>query len=42
MKEEIWKEVSKEKMPLWQYELLHPDAKLTEKELSLIKDWAGE
>ena len=42
MKEEIWKEVSKEKMTLWQYELLHPDATLTESDKNLIKDWASE
>ena len=42
MKEEIWKEIEKEKMPLWKYKILHPEAKLTQKDKSLIRGWAGE
>ena len=42
MKEEIWEEVEEEEMPLWIYTILHPDVKLTQKDLSLIKSWAGE
>jgi len=42
MKEEIWEEIKKEKMPLWKYSILHPDASPTQKDKSLIKDWAGE
>ena len=42
MKEEIWEEIEKEKMPLWQYKILHPDASLKQKDKVLIRDWAGE
>ncbi len=42
MKEEIWEEIEKEKMPLWKYKILHPEAKLTQKDKSLIRGWAGE
>jgi hypothetical protein len=42
MKEEIWEEIEKEKMPLWKYKILHPETKLTQKDKSLIRGWAGE
>jgi hypothetical protein len=42
MKEEIWKEIEKEGMPLWNYTILHPEANLSQEDKSLIKDWAGE
>jgi len=42
MKEEIWEEIEKEKMPLWQYIILHPEANLTQKDKNLIRGWAGE
>jgi hypothetical protein len=42
MKEEIWEEIEKEKMPLWQYIMLHPEANLTQKDKDLIRGWAGE
>ena len=42
MKEEIWEEIEKEKMPLWKYTLLHPEATLKQKDKELIRDWAGE
>lgn len=42
MKEEIWEEIEKENMPLWKYTILHPEANLSQKDKSLIKDWAGE
>ena len=42
MKEEIWEEIKKEKMPLWQYIILHPEANLTQKDKNLIRGWAGE
>jgi len=42
MKEEIWEEIEKENMPLWKYTILHPEANLTQKDKSLIKDWTGE
>lgn len=42
MKEEIWEEIEKEKMPLWKYNILHPDASLKQKDKDLIRGWAGE
>ena len=42
MKEEIWEEIEDEKMPLWKYNILHPDASLKQKDKELIRDWAGE
>jgi len=42
MKEEIWEEIEKEEMPLWKYKILHPEAMLTQKDKSLIRDWTGE
>lgn len=42
MKEEIWEEIEKEKMPLWKYNIMHPEASLTQKNKDLIRGWAGE
>jgi hypothetical protein len=42
MKEETWEEIEKDKMPLWKYNILHPDASLKQKDKDLIRDWAGE
>ena len=42
MKEEIWEEIEKEKMPLWKYNIMHPEASLTQKNKDLFRDWAGE
>jgi hypothetical protein len=42
MKEEIWEEIEKGNMPLWQYTILHPEANLKQKDKNLIKGWAGE
>jgi hypothetical protein len=42
MREEIWEEIREEQMPLWQYRILHPQAKLTDQEKTLIRHWAGE
>ncbi len=42
MKEEIWKEIEKEKMPLWKYNIMRPEASLTQKNKDLFRDWAGE
>lgn len=42
MKEEVWEEIEKEKMPLSKYTLMHPNAKLTEEDKNIIKDWAGD
>ena len=37
--EEVWEEIEKGEMPLWYYLPLHPETKLTEQDLSLIKEW---
>ena len=42
MKEEIWEEIEKEKMPLWKYNIMRPEASLTQKNKDLIRGWAGE
>jgi len=42
LKEKIWEEIVNDEMPLWQYKLLHPEAKLTQKDKSLIRGWAGK
>lgn len=39
-KEEIWDEVSEEQMPPWQYKLMHSEAKLTQEEKNVIRNWA--
>jgi hypothetical protein len=42
MKEGIWEEIEKGKMPLSKYIFMHPEAELNQKEMDLIKEWAGE
>ena len=42
MKEEIWEEIERGKMPLGKYIFMHPGAELDQKEKDLIKEWAGE
>jgi hypothetical protein len=42
MKEEIWEEIEKGKMPLSKYIFMHPEVELNQKEKDLIKEWAGE
>ena len=42
MKEEIWEEIERGKMPLGKYIFMHPEAELDQKETDLIKEWAGE
>ena len=42
MKEEIWEEIERGKMPLGKYIFMHPEAELDHKETDLIKEWAGE
>lgn len=37
---EIWEETSKGHMPLRSYLIMHPKAKLTEEELTLIRTWS--
>ncbi|HML96645.1 MAG TPA: heme-binding domain-containing protein [Thermodesulfobacteriota bacterium] len=39
-KKEIWKEVDKDKMPLWYYLPLHPGAKLSEHDKDIIRKWS--
>lgn len=41
MKREIWEEVESGEMPLGTYTLIHPELKLTNQDLSTIRDWAG-
>ena len=40
MHEDCWEMVSKNEMPLWFYVPLHPEAKLSEEDRMLIKNWA--
>ena len=40
IKEEIWEEVREENMPLWQYRVVHSEAKLTQEEKNLLRNWA--
>ena len=40
VKEEMWEEVEEGKMPLPAYEIMHPDAELTEREKKILKDWS--
>ncbi len=42
VKQEIWEMVSEGEMPMGNYVLLHPEAKLSEKEKQIIRDWTGE
>jgi hypothetical protein len=39
MMREIWNEVDAGHMPLWYYLPLHPDAKLTEQDISTLRGW---
>lgn len=41
MREEIWEEVREEKMPLWQYRIMHPSTKLSIEEKNKIRAWAS-
>lgn len=38
-KEKIWDEISEEQMPPWQYKLMHSEAKLTQEEKNIIRNW---
>ena len=42
MKEEIWEEIERGKMPLGKYIFMHPEAELDQEKKDLIKEWAGE
>jgi len=37
--EEIWEEVEEGNMPLWYYVPLHPEAKLSDNDKEIIKNW---
>ena len=37
---EIWEEVEEGEMPPWLYLLQHPEARLSEQDLSVLKQWA--
>lgn len=41
VKEEIWEEVRDEKMPPWQYRIMHSEAKLTDEEKNILRNWAS-
>lgn len=40
-KEEIWEEIREEKMPPWQYKIMHSESKLSQEEKNVIRNWAG-
>ncbi len=37
--EEIWEDVEEGEMPLWYYLPLHPEARLSDKDMETIKNW---
>jgi len=41
-KEEIWDEVKDDDMPLWQYTLMHSEARLSQKDKETIREWTGQ
>lgn len=40
--DEIWEEVREERMPPWQYRVVHSESKLTPEEKSVIRNWAAK
>lgn len=42
VKEEIWEEVRDEKMPPWQYRIMHSEAKLSDQEKNTLRNWASK
>ena len=42
LREEIWEEIREERMPLWQYRILHPGSKLSQEQKNLIRNWSGD
>jgi hypothetical protein len=42
LREAIWEEIREERMPLWQYRILHPGSKLSQDQKNLIRNWSGE
>ena len=39
-REEIWEEVEEGHMPLWYYVIMHPEAKLSAEDKTVIKNWS--
>ena len=39
LREEMWEEIDEGEMPLGQYVLLHPEARLTDEQKRLLHDW---
>jgi hypothetical protein len=40
IKEEIWEEVLKERMPPWSYRVVNPKGKLSDEDKRIIREWA--
>lgn len=40
-KEDIWEEVNKGDMPLWKYTIMHSEARLSDKDKDIIRNWTG-
>ena len=40
VKDEIWEEVREENMPPWQYRIMHSNARLTQEEKDILRNWA--
>ncbi len=40
VKEKIWDEVREENMPPWQYRIMHSNARLTQEEKDILRNWA--
>jgi len=40
VKNEIWEEVREEHMPPWMYRVVHSDAKLSQEEKDILRNWA--
>jgi hypothetical protein len=41
-REQAWEQVEEGEMPLWFYVPLHPEAKLTEQDLAILRKWGAE
>jgi len=42
LRQELWEEIEKGKMPLKKYLMLHPSARLDENQKRLLRDWCHE
>ena len=38
---ESWEEVAEAKMPTWYYVALHPEARLSPADQSVLREWSG-